>query len=149
MASYEYLAGLFDGEGTIGLYYKNKSVKFRMPQMTLPSTTMELLVAMQEAFGGYIHSKGHKVKEHHKDSWVWSIQSSRVLETCEKLYPHILEPSKKHRMRVLLETYPKVTPRNGKYTPEMLAAKLAMEDEFFVVPSRAGSAELMVQRQGR
>jgi len=142
----EYFAGLFDGEGTIGLYRKNNSRAFRMPQMTLPSTTIGLLEALQTKYGGYIYSKGTKQKAHHRDSWVWSCQSNRVIEVCQKLYPHILEPCKKYRMNLLLTKYKEVTPRNGKYTEEMLAAKQQFELDFFAMEPRGGSADGIIHK---
>jgi len=40
-------------------------------------------------------------------------------------------PEKKKRALLLTSEYKKVTPRNGKYSKEKLAEKLAFETKFF------------------
>jgi hypothetical protein len=59
-----YFAGLFDGEGTITLT-KKCSKENRIPEISIPSTTYELLEFCKSTFGGNIKAK-KTYKNHHK-----------------------------------------------------------------------------------
>lgn len=54
-----YLAGLFDGEGTVTLTKRISSNQFRTPTLSLTSTTKELVDLCKEHFGGWIVHKKH------------------------------------------------------------------------------------------
>lgn len=124
-----YLAGLFDGEGTITLLRHNRN-EFKGPVMSMTSTTHNLLVLCQKSLGGDIQTQ--KVyKSHHKPSWSWRVRGNAALNAIAKLYPYLQEPEKKRRMQLILSTYKEVTPRNGKYSDELLLKKKDFEHEFF------------------
>lgn len=128
--NHAYAAGLMDGEGTITLSYSHKEKKYRTPIVSVSSTTYELLEFMQQSYGGHISK--HKVyKDHHKQSWSWKIPYNQALLMLEKILPFMKEPTKIYRANLLLTQYKDLTPRNGKYTPEMHEAKLAFEHSFF------------------
>ena len=125
-----YTAGLFDGEGTITLSYLQKKDKYRAPVLTLPSTTYKLVAFLKNEYGGYICT--HKVyKSHHKQSWSWNISRNSAITMMERISPYMLEPSKLYRINLILSHYRDLTPRNGKYTKEMIEAKLLFEHMFF------------------
>ena len=128
--TYAYLAGLFDGEGTVTLMRKNSSDKFKAPTLSMTSTTLCLLELCKSIFGGNIYNQ-KTYKEHHKQAWVWSVRYNAAISAAEKLIPYILEPSKRYRLNLLLTHYKQVTVRNGQYTHEQLQKKLAFEHEFF------------------
>lgn len=124
-----YTAGLLDGEGTITISKNRKSAKFRHPQISIASTTLELLKYLQNTFGGYISSK--KIyAPHHKQSWHWQVHGTHALVFAALIAPYLKEPEKKRRAELLTSQYKKVTPRNGKYTNIMLSKKLEFEQNF-------------------
>lgn len=126
---YAYLAGLFDGEGTITLS-KINSGEFRSPTLSMSSTSLNLLEICKSTFGGSI-SKQKVYKDHHRQSWSWKVSYKSALIAIGKLYPFIQEPEKKRRMSLVLSKFQKVTPRNGKYSNDLRAKKLDFEAEFF------------------
>lgn len=125
-----YIAGIIDGEGTITLSKVRKSAKFRVPVVSVSSTTLEILEYLKSHYGGSIVK--HKVyQEHHKQSWSWKLDYKRAIKLCVDVLPFLLEPEKRRRAKLLIDVYGRVTPRNGKYSPEQLVAKKAFEHEFY------------------
>lgn len=125
-----YTAGLIDGEGSVLLSYKNKTDKFRHPNISLTSTTYSLIEFLKNNYGGHIVSQ--KVyKKHHKQSWVWKLNGRQAINLLSQLYPFLKEQEKYRRAKLLATKYIKLTPRNGKYTKEQLCKKQDFEKEFF------------------
>ena len=124
-----YIAGLIDGEGTVTLI-RNRPNETKAPTISMTSTTKELLLFIQERFGGYIRRQ-KKYQEHHKDAWVWSVTRSKALELLSVVEPYMLEPKKKARARKLLDSYPSIIVKNGKYKPSQVAARNLFEKDFF------------------
>lgn len=125
-----YLAGLIDGEGTITLTKNNSKDKFRVPTISMSSTTYELVNYLKSNYGGSISN--HKTyQDHHKQSWVWRTSYSNAVELCNKLSTLLREPCKKYRAQFISQYYPLVTKRNGKYTEKEIELKLFFEDCFF------------------
>jgi hypothetical protein len=129
MSKFIYMAGLMDGEGTVGIA-RDTSWRFRSPYVSLTSTTYELVEWCKENFGGCISNQ--KVRQDNwKQSWSWRVRNKKDLtDLIRGIEPYMLEPAKKARIKMLLEEYPLVTPRNGKYTDEMRLAKEAFELKF-------------------
>lgn len=125
-----YLAGLFDGEGTVTLTRNKLNSQFRFPVLSMSSTSLNLLEICKTTFGGHIST--HKVyKEHHKQSWTWKVTSNAAIEAASKLVPYIQEPSKKQRLTLILTEYKECTIRNGKYSEAQKLLKLQFESNFF------------------
>lgn len=124
-----YFAGLIDGEGTITLT-KQHSNESRVPVISVASTTFELVEFCKTLFGGIIANK-KTYQEHHKKSYSWSITHDRAINVCRQIAPYLKEPEKQRRVNLILDHYKSVTPRNGKYTPEMREAKMLFEQIFF------------------
>ena len=126
----QYLAGLFDGEGTITLSKRTSTDKYRTPTLSMTSTTKALVDAMYEQFGGWVINK-KTYKDHHKQAWTWYTNGNSAIAACEALSEHLLEPQKQARMRLIISEYKSVTPRNGKYTAESKTIKEQFEERFF------------------
>lgn len=126
------MAGLLDGEGTIGISRGNKS-KYRSPYISVTSTTKEIVDWLHDTFGGIVSA--HKVyQEHHKQSWIWQLRNKdQVFRVMEMVKPYMLEPNKKARITLVLNEYNSVTPRNGKYTDDMTTRKVAFEERFLAL----------------
>ncbi len=123
-----YIAGLIDGEGSIMLLATHQG-KWRTPTVSLSSTTRELVDLLREQYGGTIVS--HKTYEdHHKPHWSWRVRYNKALLVCADLLPYLRVPAKVSRVKLLLEEYKALTPRNGKYTDDQRVAKAQFEDRF-------------------
>lgn len=125
-----YMAGLLDGEGTIGIARFDTKGRFRAPYISVSSTTPAIMQWLKANYGGNISTQ--KVyQSHHKQSWSWKLRNlPQLFELLENVLPHMLEPEKIRRGRLILDEYRLVTPRNGKYTPEMLERKRNFESRF-------------------
>lgn len=73
-------AGLFEGEGTVGIVNNRVTVTIQM-------TDKDILDRMQESFGGYLY-ECKKQQEHHKLSWKWVISdSTEAINFLDMIYP--------------------------------------------------------------
>jgi hypothetical protein len=128
-----YIAGIIDGEGSITLTRMHQH-EHRRPTITIPSTDKELLVYIHSIIGGVISNKKNYKPDTHKNSYTLSIKNKiDVLSTLRHIYPFLRIERKRLRAQWILEHYESVTPRNGKYKPEMLVAKKEFEDSFFTI----------------
>lgn len=125
-----YTAGLFDGEGTVTLY-RAKANQNRTPAVSVTSTTKPIMDWLKENYGGNV-CKQKVYKEHHKQSWSWRCTGRKALDFLERIVPYMLETEKVRRATLILTEYENLTVRNGKYTPEQLAAKKDFEARFFM-----------------
>lgn len=131
-----YAAGLLDGEGTVTMSYHKKRDLFRVPMVSMSSTTYELLDFMRETFGGYVSA--HKTyQEHHRKSYSWKLSYDAALNFLEAVHPYMREPVKKARATLLLSSYKKITLRNGRYTKAQEKHKFDFEDAFFAIAPAA------------
>jgi len=127
-----YLAGLIDGEGTIGLC---PSGKFRQPFISMSSTTPELIRFLRVRIGGAVCRQKLQSPRHSK-SWSWRLRGDKALSLMRQLLPYLREPNKAARAEVMVARHKTVTPRNGKYTASMLASKRAYEAQVLMLCSR-------------
>jgi hypothetical protein len=132
-----YVAGIIDGEGTVTMGIKRDNSKFRMPIISVSSTTLAILTFMKERYGGSIST--HKVyKEHHKQSWSWKVTYNGAIRVCNDIDGILLEPDKQRRVSLLINKYPLVTKRNGKYSASEIENKREFEREFFQTCQESG-----------
>ena len=126
-----YVAGLIDGEGTISLLKDRADAKFRYPCIEMSSTTLQMLEKLKElAQGGNIST--HKTyKSNYKQSWHYKLRGDKAIALLEEVKDYLLEPKKKARAELICSTYKSVTPRNGKYSEEILKKKVQFEEDFF------------------
>ena len=125
-----YAAGLIDGEGTITLSHNNRSDTFRTPVVSMTSTTRELVDLMRSEYGGSVRT--HKTyREHHSNSFIWSVRHDRALAMLGRIAPFLREHEKSRRADLILSRYKAVTPRNGKYSIKLKRDKLEFEHLFF------------------
>jgi hypothetical protein len=125
-----YVAGIIDGEGTITLSKPHSTDKYRVPVISVSSTTYELVEFLKSEYGGTI-SKQKVYKAHHKQSWSWSLQYDKALQLMMDIQNILLVPQKIARVKLLLTKYKNLTRRNGKYTEAERLAKLQFEADFF------------------
>jgi hypothetical protein len=120
-----YLAGIVDGEGTIGLWRHHKN-ETQTPNVTVANNSLELLEWIKARVGGTIISKKKRLA-HHSDSYAWSIRQNRAIEFLNDIKEYLI--IKRPQAELITGRYKSVTHRAGKYTPEMLAKKEALVAE--------------------
>jgi len=127
-----YLAGLIDGEGTITLCKKHASDKFKIPQVSMASTSYELVKIVADMTGiGHISQK-KKYQDHHRQSYAWQCTNSQqAVALLRELLPYLRESAKWKRAKKLVSQWSSITKRNGKYTKVEYQLKTQFESEFF------------------
>ncbi len=121
-----YVAGIIDGEGTITLTRRRKN-ETPCPHISVANTNLEMLEWLRSKLGGIICSK-KKYQPHHKQSYTWTIKlAGKCLQLLSDIRPYLI--IKRQHADLLINEYRKVTPRNGKYTPEMSLRKLGLISE--------------------
>lgn len=88
------------------------------------STSIELLIWIKNTVGNgnIINKKNYKPKIH-KDCYSYVIKYNNAINLLDEIYPYLIIESKKKRANLILTKYKEVTPRNGRYTDDMLKAK--------------------------
>ena len=120
-----YIAGLIDGEGTITLIRKHKNEN-RQLSVSISSTEKNLLDYVKSVTGvGKITNK-RTSKPHHAPSFAYAVYNRQALALLQQILPY-LKSYKYKRAELILKDYLRLTPRNGKYTTELLAKKNAFE----------------------
>lgn len=127
-----YLAGIVDGEGSISLTKNNSSSKFRSVNLSVANTDEGLINFLLSTFGGNIIKRTTR-KEHHRQAFVWQVRGDAAIRLLSLILPYLQTEVKRDRAELLVNTYKSATVRNGKYTPEQIAAKLDMERNFFAL----------------
>jgi hypothetical protein len=114
-----YIAGIVDGEGSIGLWRHHKN-ETHSPNVTIANNNLDLLKWIQLRVGGVIVSK-KKRQIHHANSYAWSLRMDKAISFLNEIKVYLIV--KKQQADLITTEYKKVTHRSGKYTSEMLAKK--------------------------
>lgn len=126
-----YIAGIVDGEGTVTLTVKQKGGT-RHLAVTVSGTEISLIKYIAKIIGaGRIVNK--KVyKDNHTPAYTYTLFSRQALDLLQQITPY-LKTYKYKRAKLVLKDYIKVTPRNGRYTPEMIKRKEKFVEKFFSI----------------
>jgi len=125
-----YIAGIIDGEGSIMLL-KFHSNQFPAPCISISSTTLELLQWIKSKTNmGTISGKKNYNPEKHKNSYTYTIKYNEAIDLLIQIEPYLIIESKKKRSKLILDKYKDLTPRNGRYSKEMLIEKELFYNEF-------------------
>ena len=127
-----YAAGLFDGEGSVTLV-RHRENRTPSPQVSVASTDYEVVFWFQKRFGGSIVTKQPR-KSNHSVSYDWRLTDRRALAFLKIIRPYLVIERKIRRVDLLLSDYVACTPRNGRYTQEMIERKEALIETFFSEP---------------
>jgi len=124
-----YLAGIVDGEGTITLTRKNKDAQ-RQLAVTVSSTDRRLLEYILRIVGAGKITNKKMNRSNHSPAYTYQIFNRQALSLLKQT-ALFLQTYKMDRARIAINGYLDVTPRNGKYSPEMLRAKEKFNNAFF------------------
>lgn len=131
-------AGIVDGDGSVSMVPSGSL--FRKPIVVVDSTDYEILEELQNNFGGHIVLK-KSAKPHHRQAWSWRIYGAyKVSDFLSTVLPYMRCDSKRTRACMLINEYPKLTPRNGYYTDDAREAKFAFEEAFFSIGHGRGAS---------
>lgn len=125
-----YFAGLIDGEGSICLSKRSATHKFRYPELHISSNTKEIMDWLKATFGGMIVTKKPRPKQPNV-GYIWRVQDGRAVSLLRAALPHMKEPNKIARAKLITEEYHGVRVRNGFYTETQKLDRLAFEERFF------------------
>lgn len=137
-----YIAGIIDGEGTITLTAQHKGEHRRLI-VSVASTEPILLRFIRDLTGvGKITAK-RVYSANHAPSQTYALGSRQALALLQAIAPY-LRTYKKQRAELALKHYLRLTPRNGKYTPQLLAERAAFEREFLriIAPGKTSGKTL-------
>lgn len=128
-----YIAGIVDGEGSIMLQ-KFHSNEYPSPCVSIASTTYELLDWIKTIIGkGTIKQKKNYNSSKHKDCYSYILKHNNAIQLIKEIYPYLIINSKRKRAELIINKYKSLTPRNGRYSEELLKAKLDFYDEFISI----------------
>lgn len=128
-----YIAGIMDGEGSIMLltFHNNQ---FPSPCVSISSTTLELLEWIKNKVqAGSIKGKKNYNADKHKNSHIYTLRYNDAINLLIDIEPYLVIESKKKRAQLLINQYKNVTPRNGRYSKEMLERKELLYEEFMKI----------------
>lgn len=124
-----YIAGIIDGEGSITLQRNKGERNIARPLIAVDSTDRELIDWLHLRLGGSRVTK-KKYADHHRQAYTWRLKDNRALVLLRLTLPYMVIERKRRRALMLVEEYRALTPANGRYTPELIVAKLAFIDRF-------------------
>jgi len=119
-----YTAGFLDADGSVSMPKQRKTMPnyIRSPEVAFYNCDRTILDAIAERWGGKV--KGNKVyNENHNVSYTLRIGGNAALKLLEDVTPYMLHKKKSKRASLIVEHYKNCTPRNGKYTPELIERK--------------------------
>lgn len=119
-----YLAGLIDGEGSISLVVHGKG-QLPQPQLNISNTNLKVLKwVKKKVCCGSIMKKNPR-KPNHSVSFTWQIsRAGRVMQVLSEIDNFLI--IKKPHAKLILNEYKKVTPRNGRYSKEIMRKKMQL-----------------------
>ena len=130
-----YIAGVVDGEGTITLTRKHRD-EHRQLAITISSTERPLLEFIKSTVGFGKITKKRTSKEHHAASYTYAVYNRQALALLSAIHP-FLRTYKRVRADLILKYYLQLTPRNGKYSTELLYKKRIFEEEVLSVKANS------------
>jgi hypothetical protein len=91
MTGLEYVAGFFDGEGSIGLYCSKSSGRYALRasiNQVLHPDSESLFSDLKTTWGGTV-SRIKKQNEHHRQAIVWQVYGDRAAKFLEDIRLHL------------------------------------------------------------
>jgi hypothetical protein len=126
-----YIAGLVDGEGTVTLSRLHRRENRRLV-VCVANNDRALLEHVKATIGaGRITSK-RVYSPHHSPSFNYQINSRQALALLRQIVSY-LKSYKRIRARLVLRDYLRLTPRNGRYTAEIAAARRKFEADLLAI----------------
>jgi hypothetical protein len=132
LAERAYIAGIVDGEGTITLTRKHRN-NIHSPEITVANTDLRLLEWLKERLGGLIKKKVRKLPQH-SQAYTWIITNNRAIGVMNEIQEFLI--IKRKHSELITKNYKACTPRNGKYTKDLLSKKMELVAQIKKLNSR-------------
>ena len=126
-----YIGGLIDGEGTITLSRLHANERRRLV-VSIANTEIQLLRFVLDEVGAGKITRKRTESDRHTPSFCYCVSSRQALELLRQVVSW-LRSYKRLRAELAIEKYAALTPRNGKYSPQMLASRISLENEFLAI----------------
>ena len=126
-----HLAGLIDGEGTIGLTRRHREEE-RQLVVSISNTERALLEYVLKIVGAGRITKKRTYRDTHSRSFTFAIDNRQALALLEQVSPY-LRTYKAARAQLVLDHYVKLTPRNGRYTDAIKEQRNSFENRFLAI----------------
>ena len=120
-----YIAGLIDGEGTVTLSRRHRNEN-RHVVISISNTDRPLLEYVLNSVGAGKITNKRTSQSHHTPSYTYAIANRQALALLKQTLPY-LKTYKAKRSDIILRDYIRLTPRNGRYTPEIKLARTDFE----------------------
>lgn len=108
-------------------YYARKKytkIIIHSPVISVTSTTIELLEYLKATIGFEKMTKKTNYNiEKHKNCYTFVVNYNNTINLLKDVYPYLIIKSKKLRAKMIIEEYKNLTPRNGRYSEELLKEK--------------------------
>ena len=128
-----YIAGIIDGEGTVTLSRRHRSEN-RHVVVSISNTDRPLLEYVLNSVGAGKITNKITSQSHHTPSFTYAISNRQALALLNQIFPY-LRTYKAKRSDIILRDYIRLTPRNGRYTPEIKQARDEFEDKVLNIKS--------------
>jgi hypothetical protein len=79
--------------------------------------------------GTIINKKNYNV-DRHKNSYTYYLKHNDAIDLLKEIQPYLIIEIKKKRAKMIVNLYKAITPRNGRYSAEMLNMKEQFYNEF-------------------
>ena len=112
-----YLAGLVDGEGTVTLTRQHRNEGRRLV-VCISNNELGILKFAKESIGAGRITTKRTYNERHADSFTYQLSSRQALDLLSQIVPY-MKSYKAQRASMAIDQYLRLTPRNGKYKPEV------------------------------
>lgn len=123
-----YLGGIIDGEGTITMTRVHANENRRLV-VSIANTELDLLEYLREVIGAGKITRKRVTSLRHSASYHYFISCEQALTLLEQVEPY-LRTYNLARARLALLHYRRLTPRNGRYSPELRLARSRFESTF-------------------
>ncbi len=112
-----FLAGIFDGEGSFGLWKNNPKRRVYLT-IAVESTDVDMVTRFVEVFGGPFFCLKAR-KEHWKNSFRWKVTGEKAWQILEQMIPYMCQ-----RRR---DKYATLEPH--RYSPENSGGNISKQEE--------------------
>lgn len=139
---FAYIAGIIDGEGSIGIQQSNKYKPNHIPDhnlnlvVTVVSTDKPLIEWLKETLGGNTVYRRPR-KENHKEAFSWHIYGTPASNLLKKISPYLIIKKKHATLGVEFQSYKKV-PRK----PTECERQWAIKNEMHQLSRKGPKAKL-------
>jgi len=120
-----YLAGLIDGEGTITLTRMHRHENRRLV-MSISNNDVSLLQFVKTTVGAGKITTKKAYSKRHACSFAYQISNRQALDLVRQVVSY-LKTYRAERAKLALSHYLRLTPRNGRYSPDVAASRREFE----------------------